>query len=170
MHFAVLVVTKDKPTEDVLAAALAPFKDSKWDWWTLGGRYTGQLIPHDVADTVTGGHDLPEIEVMVDAMFKKDGMVIQRPGSTGPGVDALQLGNFKQGQAGFAVVIDGRWHECEVMPIEPIVRAYGLDRCTVGSRDYTEERAAVKRWDARLTALMDGAPDDHWVSVVDIHN
>jgi hypothetical protein len=44
MHFITFVVTKEKPTEAVLAAAMAPFgpnvlgKDAKWDEWTLGGR------------------------------------------------------------------------------------------------------------------------------------
>jgi hypothetical protein len=51
MHFAVAVVTQEKPTESMLADALAPFgpagaAEAKWDWYALGGRFSGHLLRH----------------------------------------------------------------------------------------------------------------------------
>lgn len=58
MHYCCLVVRKVFPTEEVLEEALAPFKDDvvwdqpaescvypafTWDWWQVGGRYSGQF-------------------------------------------------------------------------------------------------------------------------------
>jgi len=94
MHFIAFVVTNEKPTEAVLAAAMAPFgpdvlgDDHKWGWWGLGGRYTGLLIPHNIANTIKGKPDaMPPWE------RRDDGL--RGPGKTGPGVDALQHSNLK---------------------------------------------------------------------------
>jgi len=51
MHFSLLVVTSVPPTKEVLTSALAQFSESeegddsnsKWDWWELGGRWSGLL-------------------------------------------------------------------------------------------------------------------------------
>lgn len=48
-HFAVLVHTKTKPTQDDLNKILAPYHENdmcdggKWDWFVLGGRFTGMF-------------------------------------------------------------------------------------------------------------------------------
>jgi len=53
-HFAVLVVTDRKPTQDELSRIMQPYHEyvgritnpnAKWDWWTVGGRWTGMLSP-----------------------------------------------------------------------------------------------------------------------------
>ena len=61
MHYCVVVITKEFPTDDVLSKALAPFDENAfyenrededeipeeeypvflWDWWIVGGRYGG---------------------------------------------------------------------------------------------------------------------------------
>lgn len=48
MHFAVLVVVgRDRLTrdtiEEVVGPLLAPHQDTEWDWWQVGGRWTGEL-------------------------------------------------------------------------------------------------------------------------------
>jgi hypothetical protein len=120
MHFCVLVVTKDKPTDDVLAKALAPFgrhalgNDAKWDWYALGGRYSGHLIPLHFADTVTGRAHFPEHEISDDGIIDTSAAKIAKYGSTAPGVDALQRRNARTNDIFmpvFAVLIDACWHE-----------------------------------------------------------
>jgi hypothetical protein len=103
MHFFAYVVTEEKPTDAVLAKVMAPFmpdalgNDHKLDWYALGGRYTGLLIPHQMANTIKGS-------------FIGDG-----PGRTGPGVDALQHSNLKHPYTetracAAAVVLGGEWY------------------------------------------------------------
>lgn len=51
-HFGVLVITDDG-SEDTVTELLAPYDEngtwfrdgSKWDWWVVGGRWTGYLDP-----------------------------------------------------------------------------------------------------------------------------
>jgi len=53
-HFAVLVITEpDKDVEEEVTRLLAPYDEndewfregSHWDWWVIGGRWTGHLDP-----------------------------------------------------------------------------------------------------------------------------
>jgi len=50
-HFSLLVVTDTKPSESELNDILLPFqelegnKNSKWDWFQIGGRWSGRLDP-----------------------------------------------------------------------------------------------------------------------------
>jgi hypothetical protein len=173
MHFVVLVVTYDKPTEAVLEAALAPFgiaalgPHAKWDEWALGGRYTGLLIPHDLADTVTGGPHVSEME-----MLRSQVGAIQRPGHTGPGVDALRKSNLKDYHGGrfpFAVLIEGQWHSDGVPSVEGMLRGMGLDD-TADQQDFTEERAALRAWCSKFETLMDGVAPDLWLALIDCHS
>ena len=85
MHIAALVVTSKKPTKSILVEALTPFGQAagakfKLDWWALGGRFSGQLIPHDKRDTVTGGLAYPDDELPLVPNDRHE---------PGPGVDAL---------------------------------------------------------------------------------
>lgn len=60
MHYCCLVITKEFPTDDVLAKVMAPYEEGKfyeaeergehpeypifeWDWYQVGGRYGGQF-------------------------------------------------------------------------------------------------------------------------------
>ena len=52
MHFSLLVVSQERPTEEILAKMLAPFSENNdevanenqhWDWYQIGGRWTGYL-------------------------------------------------------------------------------------------------------------------------------
>jgi hypothetical protein len=45
MHFITFVITEEKPTQEILHAKLDKFirVPGRLDWFTLGGRYTGQI-------------------------------------------------------------------------------------------------------------------------------
>jgi hypothetical protein len=55
MHFSLLVITDQKPDEAQLASLMAPFceegseieENQKWDWYQLGGRWTGHFDGYD---------------------------------------------------------------------------------------------------------------------------
>jgi hypothetical protein len=191
MHFITFVVTKEKPTEAVLAAAMAPFgpnvlgKDAKWDEWTLGGRYTGLLIPHSIENTVTGGPNVSDAELAIAAMAESADTVVTQPGRTGPGVDALQARNMKRfhnkdnGAFPYAILLDGHWHSDEVIGVEGMARQMatilGIDFDHLagkfaGQHDFTEERAALNAWREKAVQILDTVRPDDWLSVVDIHN
>jgi hypothetical protein len=162
MHFSVLVICDQKPTEKVLGEILAPFIPEKFDWWTLGGRYTGHLTPHDLDNTITGGdNDIPAGEVAMAQMVAKatDGMAtFERPSGIprGDGVDALQLTNLKKyGAPCVRVIKDGKFFEA----FEPDTMA--------ANRQLTEEELEhFRRW---LPALMSDVGDHEWLAVIDCH-
>jgi hypothetical protein len=107
MHFAVAVVTQDKPTDSVLADTLAPFgpltaAEAKWDWYALGGRFSGHLFSRDFAETVTGGPEYPDDELSVTPYPLSN---------LGSGVDAVQCGSLEAiTSLPIGVVINGFWH------------------------------------------------------------
>lgn len=58
MHYCCLVITREFPSDQVLGKALEPYNEDlfyenkydgraypefMWDWWKVGGRYTGQF-------------------------------------------------------------------------------------------------------------------------------
>lgn len=55
MHFCIVIITKEFPTDDVLEKILAPYNEEDyfqnpeerpaflWDYWMVGGRYKGRL-------------------------------------------------------------------------------------------------------------------------------
>lgn len=66
MHYCCLMLTKEFPTDEVISKALEPFNEETiynmdeservypafmWDWWQVGGRYSGRVKlrydPHD---------------------------------------------------------------------------------------------------------------------------
>ncbi len=176
MHSITFVVTKDRPTEAVLAAALAPFgaqsDDPKWDRYLLGGRYTGNLIPHDADDTMMGAAD-PSEQRFFTEISKSAGLTSNRPGRTGPGVDAAQVQNIRNlCVIPRTVVIDGYSHECGVVPANAMLRNAGMTEAAdaMDEHDVSEERAAIAKWRNTIIDIMSRVPDDHWLSVVDCHD
>lgn len=51
MHYLVYVFFEDEPEPDVLketvTAALTPFQNTEWDWFQIGGRWTGHLTDYN---------------------------------------------------------------------------------------------------------------------------
>ena len=185
MHFVLYVVTEDRPTEEALAAALAPFGpegEARWDSWVLGGRYTGNLMPHDIENTVTGGPEVSDAEFSLIRLFetvlpderhseeKAGKLVSTRPGRTGLGVDALQICNLKEiPEIGpFAILVDGKWHQCGTYPILDMFKRYHLDvKSSVA--EIAQDQDALTAWREQVCELMDRVPLTHWLAVVDCH-
>lgn len=120
MHFMAFVVTQEKPTEVVLAAALDSFGHSEkggedhWDYYCLGGRYARRLIPY-------GGAEMSETERrFVEFLSEAMDLTLTRPGpEPSPGVDALQICNLQELQHGtvpYVLIVGDCWHECPVFP------------------------------------------------------
>jgi hypothetical protein len=174
MHFVILVVTEQKPTEEILAKALEPFAD-KWDGWWLGGRWSGNLIPYDIDNTITGGPNVPDAELVLQRLARQSGCSFSLGTGmikTGPGCDALQLKNLKRSNLEFlAVVLNGKWHQAEVTPVEDLFRSLQLHGVDVRESpgQFDTERVALERWRLEFDALMDQVLEEHWVSAVDCH-
>ena len=185
MHFIVFVVTDEKPVEDVLAAALEPFRPSweggagKWDWWKLGGRYTGLLIPKDPKnDSITGGYAITPIEAR---MATRD---TRHHGRTGPGVDALRFCDIKEQLSGpAAVVIGGQWHEAPTSPelmvlgtmrklqeLHPGGPRWPLENDPEFDKKCEEQEAAICAWwEGEIKPLLNRRCGCTWLAVVDCH-
>jgi hypothetical protein len=185
MHSLMLVISDIKPTEILLDEWLKPFMPEKFDWFTLGGRYTGLLIPFDLADTVTGGDDCSDIELFMDTVIKEasGGKVkMISPGARGPGVDALQVKNTKK------VLLDGppaiilKNGELFEDDDEDSNAASIIVGCANAIRSvYPEkademlasitpkQKAACDKWDAKARKLLRDVRPDQWTSIIDCH-
>jgi hypothetical protein len=168
MHFAVAIVTKEKPTEAILAETLAPFGpaagiEAKWDWLALGGRFSGLLCPKQIADTVTGGVEYPDDELPL--------MPIRR---CGPGVDALQNGNlesFNWTVPPRVLVTDGQWLEAEPLTVDyggpPLRSLYLGDIDPSAPVLSVPEMLLTDDWFERFYGILDNLPNERWLSIVD---
>jgi hypothetical protein len=192
MHFITFVVTDAKPTEDVLAAALEPFRPSweggngKWDWWKLGGRYTGLLIPDDPEnDSITGGCAITPIEARMAEHDAEAGLQTKHHGRTGPGVDALRFYDIKELLAGIpaAVVIGGQWY---APPPAPELMARGTlrklqqiapgfsppprdDAAEFDKKCEEQEADICAWWLGEIKPRLDRCCGGTWLAVVDCH-
>jgi hypothetical protein len=170
VNFAAFVITDKKPTPEVLEKTLVlfgPHHQGHWLEWTLGGRYTGNLIPIDRENTATGAR--PEL---TDFEKRRDiyGLPTRRQERTGPGVDALQRKNLASVNEAFlphAVVLQGQWHACEVFSVEALARDLGLE---VLAEEREAECAAIARWSAKFEAMMQEIPAENWISVIDCNS
>jgi hypothetical protein len=80
--------------------------DMKWDWWVLGGNFSGMLIPREKADTRTGEPgangttyvDNVDVPFRPDSMPRRDQLFRDRRRSLevqfGDGVDAVRKSNL----------------------------------------------------------------------------
>lgn len=114
---------------------------SKWDWWTIGGRWSGvilnaEFVAHHEAVVRTEKYTQP-------AWDEYDG-----------GVDFLQKKDLTSCQGTFAVLDSaGEWHE----------------RGRMGWFGMVADEAEPDTWDARHKELVDAAANDDWLIVVDVH-
>jgi hypothetical protein len=173
MHFPAFVITPDKPTRESLEEALAPTAHRReFDWWGLGGRFSGNIIPLDYADTViTGGDDIPDMELALMTMVEKtgDGVEMKRSARRGAGVDAARLDNIKGFDAGpIAVVVDKEWLNCPIFPVGPMLRALG-GRDDRPEAERLEEERAMNDWNRKVDKILNAQPGSSWLSIVDCH-
>lgn len=47
MHYLVIVVSEEKPSMHSIDEALRPYYEREWDWFQVGGRWTGYLDGYD---------------------------------------------------------------------------------------------------------------------------
>ena len=172
MHFAVLVISNEKPTERHLGKLLAPFLPSEFDWWALGGGYTGNLIPFDLGETITAGPAVPSIEIQLAS--RVPGLRMP-PGRPGPGVDALRAGNLKKGITTIAIVNKhGAWVSADIDAQEEFLLASMSDYFP-GVRQGIDEQVSARRaraahdWRVRFDALVADVSSDDWFAIVDCH-
>jgi hypothetical protein len=169
MHFAVAVVTEEKPTEAMLADILAPFgpaagTEAKWDWQVLGGRFSGLLGPHGIGGTITSGPECPDDEFYF--------IPIDDPG---PGVDALQNRNLETYYWHVpprVLVINGQWLEAPPLVVDfggglrPFAFYLG-DIDPLAPIVSSREVRRADDWFERFYGVLDGLPDDRWISILD---
>ena len=176
-HYTVVVVLPGEPKNDddlneTLSVLLAPFDEnvevepyvredgdtstynpqSKWDWWTLGGRWTGFYSPKPNAErpTFTGSPGVfggPAEDGKVDCIARGD-------------VDeaAMLASNRRDDGAPpwqtYSVLAEGVWREPGEMGW------FGM------STDTEDSRADYQDWYARFWAAM---PPETYLAVVDVH-
>ena len=54
MHYGVLLISEERPTlsddDPLIAQLLEPYKEQHWDWYQVGGRWTGSLSEYNPED------------------------------------------------------------------------------------------------------------------------
>lgn len=186
MHHLAFVVTTEKPTEELLAKTLEPFRcsvdnpDGPLDWFALGGRYTGNIMACPHADsTITGGLVRPAFEMLMEKHDVDDQQCKwQFRRTTGPGVDAAQFKHIHHPLVRpVAVVANGQWHQSPDMPdlqAREMSRRYGFPMCeeweTENAGKCDEQLAAYEAgWARMVSEVLDPCGPDDWLSIVDYH-
>jgi hypothetical protein len=172
MHFVTFVITESKPTDALLSDALAPFGPDgtgRWDAWTLGGRYSGNLPVKRLEDTMTGGDEIPDSDLALISMLSGEGLRMERSGHLGAGVDAAQIKNvdfdsFRQNP--LALVFNGDWHQCPIFPVEALAVKLGIP---IEEESLEAERTTMRQWDNKLADLLHDVSDDDWLAILDCH-
>jgi len=176
VHFITFVVTEEKPTVEMVAKTLEPFRETQenpyghWDWFALGGRYTGLLIPHNIENTLTSGPALEPEEAFMGRLSEETGVQFTRPQHTGPGVDALQCGNLAEYPTPDAVVVAGEWHEPPAWLIVLRMHELGIDLGTLMSaEELATAREMMQQWAVEVKGLIGANCCQCWLSIVDCH-
>lgn len=99
MNFPFFVITAERPTQATLENLLAPyqgddFSGAMFDWFGLGGKFSGLLKVKDIASTITGGFDMSPIEMRLMGEVERCGWKVDAPTAMGDGCDAATLDNI----------------------------------------------------------------------------
>lgn len=114
---------------------------SKWDWWTVGGRWTDAVLN---AETVIHHPEKVMNEKWTVPAFDQH---------TG-GVDYLQKKDLTSAQPTFAFLdTDGEWHE----------------QGRMGWFGMASNEKDPDAWDVEFMELLAKVADDDWLVVVDVH-
>lgn len=186
MHFCVLLITKDFPTNRVIASAMKPFNEEAdyerragnpnaqrmaflWDFWTLGGRY-GASLKIDVS-----GKNFEKYELLYYAkeprsnrLFRSAILETANFGRLGSGLaeeDALLYMGARDG------VIYADAAKIEDLAAVPVGWAIVLPNGEAYSRtswdgDIWSENPS---FDEQIEAAI-AENNDCWISVIDIHD
>lgn len=114
---------------------------SKWDWWTIGGRWSGSILN-------------ARLVAHHEAVVRTDKWTDPAWDEYGGGVDFIQKKHLTSCQGTFAVLdAAGEWHE----------------RGRMGWWGIVADEAEPDAWDAKHKELVAAAADDDWLVVVDVH-
>lgn len=170
MHTAMLVIGDDPigqlisnspvPWTRTTSTATAPdaFEDGEpWmgdDWYGVGGRYTGTLMPKPGATSGrVYGDAMPGIEAALVGQLSDAGVAAQRLSRRSEGVDQIQLSDLD-----IAATLD------RVAPTVVIVGD------VVHTCEITFDDRQMAEWDATVKRLLGEAGPEQIVSVVDAHS
>lgn len=186
-HFVVWVLTESGPDDEAVARLLAPYDEngewfaegSRWDWWVIGGRWTGMFDPDydpsrderntQVCDLCGGSGIRPDAHTFGEEWIKWSNGC---NGCSGKGTRlAWSLAPFDGDRKAVAdvdislvgtpvalVTPDGKWHERARM---------GWFGVTIDDEKGGGEKPE-KLWEAAVRALFDQHPGAA-VTVVDCH-
>jgi hypothetical protein len=187
LHFALFVITDAKPSVEMLDSLLQPFQgeeeEARFDHWAIGGRYSGQVIPYDLANTITGGPDVStgELEIL-GTLTRSWNVVLRRPVSEpAAGVDVARFDNIETLKlVPDAILINGEWHRDgyeEIANLEYLKRrspdlrelAEGMLRCPKIEQRVEAEKVMRSGWNRRWRNILDRQFPTAWLAVVDCH-
>jgi hypothetical protein len=184
MHYGVLVIVEPDSLSSIEAAveeALAPYQDKEWDWYQIGGRWTGALDGYD-----------PEL----DPANKKPCEFCEATGTTTKAV-ALKYPAYKEHVGKPCIQCKGegqrvewptQWerHQGDIQPISSLTeeqydkRFYAV---VVDGEWFAKERFEYRPWVSETSEKYKFVPEelppldwlkkeyaDHLVVAVDCHN
>ena len=114
---------------------------SKWDWYVVGGRWTGRVM--NWTDTVHHEAVKYSERYTEPAWDEKVG-----------GVDYLQKKDLEQFSGTFAMLTaDGEWHE----------------KGSMGWFGMVSDEKPQEEWDVKQKQMVEDVADEDWLVVVDVH-
>jgi hypothetical protein len=182
MHSLVLLITEKRPTPAVIDKAMKPFCNCKepgfhYDWYGLGGRYSGNLEPISPDEAIVGDATAPKFETrlfeMLSGLTTEGGepITIHSTSRKGNGADACQIGNLANigGLSCAAFITDHGQHTCPTFNFARNLAAMGV-KDNRPELEIAQETRVLAAWDALVLAVLETTPPDHWLSILDCHN
>ena len=187
MHYCIQVITREFPTDEVLAEVLAPFKEEDfyaklekdesllsppilWDWWQLGGRY-GALLKIDVS-----GENAEKYNLVYYPNEKRSGRLFRSACLEKAKLDVGFSGGLTETDALLYMGIRDDFIYADSAPIKDLKEGTG----GFGLIIPTGEAFARKYWNrsewienTEFDQIKEKALSDYkdcWISVIDIHN
>ena len=116
--------------------------EAKWDWYLLGGRWSGQIliIKKGATTGIVGEPAWCSKTRGIDAARKKD-------------IDFEAMYRKEEAWAPYAVVKDGKWYA----------------RGRMGWWGVSHDNMSDEEWVAKVQELIESLPDDALVSIYDCH-
>jgi hypothetical protein len=172
MHFSLLVVSDQRPTDETLAKMMAPFNEevggenSQWDWYQIGGRWTGAL------DGYNPDEDPANIEVcsICGGTGKRNDELGQRTRLENPAYTC----NGCQGKGKWVswptkwALHDGDRLQVKALSQPPKPTFAFLKDGKWSGKNWSDSDHDVE-WDNKFNALFATLTPDTWITIVDCH-
>ena len=178
-HFSVLVVTEKKPDEKLLHKLFAPYEENgenekqKWDWYQVGGRWTGHLSDYDpekdpsnmVACKFCKGTGMRNDEVGIEARSENPSYTCNSCDGKGEHLkwptnwvpcdqDSIQVKDLSKNiEPTFAILKDGEW----------------LERGEMGWFAMVSNKKDKDEWQKQFNETLKALPKNNWLTIVDCH-